>query len=81
MSNNRTVRFTKYLHDDSSVSENIEHFYFFLNKGEVNVPEGISPEELKEAVENLFENRPWYEIGITVELNIDTGEVKLVGIK
>lgn len=81
MSEERIISFVKYFHDDCNVDENIESFNDEVDRGKIVVPDSVSPEELATALDKVFSERPFYEIGFRVELNLDTSKLRIVGIE
>lgn len=75
------VRFVKYVHDSHTRSENLEVFADSIHNGSTNLPGEVSSEEALEAARKAFNGNPFDEVGIIAELNLDTGEVRILGVQ
>lgn len=78
----RKIEFVHYLHDTASVNENVENFEFSFQDRSIPTPDtgDVEYDVAVNAVDSFYENRPFYEIGLKISLDVDTGEYSIVGI-
>lgn len=75
----RKIRFNKYLHDEYSVNENIEQWHSDVDNSEIFTNDnGINVDEVKNSLEKVADRRVFGEIALTVELDLDTGEISVI---
>lgn len=77
----RKIEFVHYLHDTGSVTENVENFEYSFQNRLIPTPDtgDVEYDTAVAAVDKFYENRPFYEIGIRVRLDVETGEYEILG--
>lgn len=78
----RKIEFVHYLHDTGSVNENVENFEYSFGRNSATTPnlENVEYDDAVQAVDAFYENRPFYEIGLKISLDIDTGKHEIIGV-
>lgn len=79
----RKIQFVHYLYDNASVDENVEGFeYAFNNQRTLTSTPDLGDVEYDaavKAVDKFYTKRPFYEIGLRIELDVDSGEWSILG--
>jgi len=75
------IEFVHYLHETGSINENVENFEYSFQSRVAPTPDlgDVEYDVALKAVDTFYENRPFYEIGIRISLDVETGEYEILG--
>lgn len=77
----RKIEFIHYLHDNGSINENVDAFVDTLSNNKSSTTLGnVEHDTAVAAVDKFYEDRPFYEVGLRVSLDVDSGTYEILGV-